>query len=105
MGQNPCFREQFDIAVARAVAEMRVLGNTEDFLIWFFIALTPGDLLLLWCFLLVIAFPAEYCLPLVRVGGLFIAAKGHDPEVCNSYQKFNFKLISSADQIINISCI
>lgn len=23
---------------------------------------------------------AEYCLPLVRVGGLFIAAKGHDPE-------------------------
>jgi len=38
---------------------------------------------LLWCLLLVICFPAEYCLPLVRVGGMFIAAKGHDPEVCN----------------------
>ncbi|XP_027916453.1 uncharacterized protein LOC114175835 isoform X1 [Vigna unguiculata] len=57
LGQNPCFREQFDVAVARAVAEMRIL-----------------------VFAFYFSFPAEYCLPLVRVGGLFIAAKGHDPK-------------------------
>ncbi|XP_010255188.1 PREDICTED: uncharacterized protein LOC104595929 isoform X2 [Nelumbo nucifera] len=48
VGQNLDFREMYDVAVARAVAEMRIL--------------------------------AEYCLPLVRVGGLFVAAKGHEPQ-------------------------
>ncbi|XP_025813771.1 uncharacterized protein LOC112891083 isoform X1 [Panicum hallii] len=49
VGQSLDYREAYDIAAARAVAELKVL--------------------------------AEYCLPLVRVGGLFIAAKGHDPHL------------------------
>lgn len=31
LGQNLCYREKFDVAVARAVAEMRILGTIEDF--------------------------------------------------------------------------
>ena len=27
LGQSQLYREQFDVAIARAVAEMRVLGN------------------------------------------------------------------------------
>ncbi|KAF3796593.1 Ribosomal RNA small subunit methyltransferase G [Nymphaea thermarum] len=49
IGQTIDFREAFDVAVARAVAELRIL--------------------------------AEYCIPLVRVGGLFVAAKGYNPQV------------------------
>lgn len=47
-GKDSTHREMYDIAVARAVAEMRIL--------------------------------AELCLPLVRVGGILVAAKGPNPE-------------------------
>jgi hypothetical protein len=36
LGQDLCFREKFDVAVARAVAEMRILGNLENSLSGFF---------------------------------------------------------------------
>lgn len=30
LGQDVCFREKYDVAVARAVAEMRILGRNEN---------------------------------------------------------------------------
>ena len=45
-GQKSEYREVFDVAAARAVAQLRIIS--------------------------------EYCLPLVRIGGIFIAMKGGD---------------------------
>lgn len=49
LGQDLCFREKFDVAVARAVSEMRVLGNLENSISWFLLCIfeTPSDSLLL----------------------------------------------------------
>lgn len=55
VGQDPHFREQYDLAVARAVARLATL--------------------------------AEYCLPLVRVGGCFVAQKG--PEMAGELEEAN----------------
>jgi len=70
VGQSLDYREAYDIAAARAVAELKVL---------------------------------EYCLPLVRVGGLFIAAKGHDPhEEINNAKSAVKKLGASMLELCNV---
>lgn len=48
LGQDAEYREQFDVATARAVAPLNIL--------------------------------AEYCMPFVKVGGLFVALKGSEDE-------------------------
>ncbi|CAL5052123.1 unnamed protein product [Urochloa decumbens] len=70
-GQSLDHREAYDVAAARAVAELKVL--------------------------------AEYCLPFVRVGGLFIAAKGHDPheEIKNAKNAVQ-KLGASMSELCNV---
>ncbi|KAL5200037.1 hypothetical protein ABZP36_021240 [Zizania latifolia] len=71
VGQSPDFREAYDVAVARAVAEQKVL--------------------------------AEHCLLLVRVDGLFIAAKGHDPhDEINSAKSAVLKLGASMLQVCDV---
>ncbi|KAG8094294.1 hypothetical protein GUJ93_ZPchr0012g19158 [Zizania palustris] len=71
VGQSPDFREAYDVAVARAVAELNVL--------------------------------VEYCLPLVRVDGLFIAAKGHDPhDEINSAKTAVHKLGASMLEVCDV---
>jgi len=71
LGQDPAHREQYDFAVARAVAEMPVL--------------------------------AEYLLPLVRLGGLAIAQKGHDaPAEAHAAEHAVHRLGGTLAQVIPI---
>jgi 16S rRNA (guanine527-N7)-methyltransferase len=82
VGQSPDFREGFDVAVARAVAELRILGLHSAFPQFISIDSSKHEVASQWCDLFCpFLFLAEYCLPLVRVGGLFVAAKGSDPQV------------------------
>ncbi len=55
MGVNPIYREKYDIAVARAVANLPVL--------------------------------LEYCLPFVKINGIFIAMKGNNTDEFNNCSK------------------
>ena len=55
MGMNPIYREKYDIAVARAVANLPVL--------------------------------LEYCLPFVKINGIFIAMKGSNTEEFDNCNK------------------
>ncbi len=55
LGLNPQYREKYDIAVARAVANLPVL--------------------------------LEYCLPFVKINGIFIAMKGSNTEELNNSSK------------------
>lgn len=85
VGQSPDFREGFDVAVARAVAELRILGLFSVYYLTLYQFIYSNMRLLFSrvIFETSISFLnlAEYCIPLVRVGGLFVAAKGNDPQV------------------------
>ena len=61
-GRNPLYREKFDIACARAVANLPVL--------------------------------CEYCIPFVKVGGLFVAMKGSQGEAEAKEASNAYKLLS-----------
>lgn len=69
-GMNADFREQHDLAVARAVASLPVL--------------------------------LEYCLPFVKVGGVFIAMKGSSIEEVNSSDKALQVLGGKIEEIYDI---
>lgn len=73
LGRNPDYREAFDVALARAVAQMSVL--------------------------------VEYALPLVRVGGIFVAQKGDDIEGEMKSASAAIKLLGGRLQEIRPICL
>lgn len=75
-GQNPSMREQFDVATARAVANLPVL--------------------------------CEWCIPLVKVGGQFIAMKGSSgkeelSKACNAIKVLGAKTEKESSFLLNTS--
>ena len=69
-GRNFAFREKYDVATARAVANLNVL--------------------------------AEYCLPFVKIGGLFICMKGNNIEEVENAKKAIEKLGGKIEKIEKI---
>ena len=75
VGRDGALREQFDVAVARAVAELRCAPSSACRVA------CHADAQPLPLRNRIASVLSELCLPLVRVGGVWVAQKGADPEL------------------------